>query len=92
MRIFFEAYGYFKDYFTGCRNIWDLPEGATVADLFAAIDASFGEYLPASFWSREKRGFRGPVLVAVDQDIIRDFSQTLCDGQKVSVTRFLIGG
>ena len=84
--------GYLGQFFEHSEYELELEDGAALADLFVAVDKRFGESLPRSVWSREKKAFRGPVSISAGPEKISDLTQALEDGQKVTVSRFLVGG
>ena len=92
MKVTLSINGYLNQFFKQSEFELELDEGATLADLFAAVDKRFGESLPRSVWSREKKAFRGPVSVSVESKKIKDMALALKEGQQVSVSRFLVGG
>ena len=92
MKVVLTINGYLNQFFKQSCNELELTGGATLADLFAAVDMLFGASLPESVWSREKKKFRGPVTVSVGQIKISDPEYPLKEGQQISISRFLIGG
>lgn len=92
MKVILSVHGYLQTFFDQSCYELELNEGATLADLFLAIDRRFGASLPKSVWSHEKQKFRGPVSISVEQNMVSDPAFPLAEGQQVSITRFLIGG
>jgi len=92
MKILLSFNGYFRKMFEQNPVEIEMVDGAAVDDIFIEIDRLYGATLPKAIWSHEKKRFRGPISVSVDQKVVKDFSYILKDGQQVSITRFLIGG
>ena len=92
MKVILSINGYLNHFFEQKEYELELEEGATIAGLLAAVDSRFGESLPKSIWSREKKAFRGPISISVGSKKTSDLTFPLRDGQNVSVSRFLIGG
>lgn len=92
MKVILNINGYLNTFFEeGCYE-FKLEDDATLADLMAAIDCRFGESIPKSVWSRENKKFRGPVSISINQKIVKDHSFPLEDEQRISISRFLVGG
>jgi sulfur carrier protein ThiS len=70
----------------------ELPEDATINSLLQVIAQRWGSQLPAYMWDSNRCGFRGPILLLVNQKVVRDHSTALCDGQEVTVMHALAGG
>ncbi|MDY7040900.1 MAG: MoaD/ThiS family protein [Chloroflexota bacterium] len=62
---------------------FELPAGATLADLLAAMDGRIGDRLPTQFWDRETRQFNRQILFVVDDSQTRDLATPLRDGSTV---------
>ena len=92
MKVNLSIKGYLNRFFEQDHYELELAEGALLADLFNAIDRGFGASLPKSIWSHEKKKFRGPVAVSVEQEIVRDQAFPLAEGQRITISRFIIGG
>jgi len=92
MKVILSINGYLNQFFEQSHYELALDEGATLADLLIAVDRRFGASLPKSIWSHEKKMFRGPISISVDSNKTSDPALPLKDGQRVSLSRFLIGG
>lgn len=92
MEICIEIKGIMKDYFPTEQIKFRLKDRATLADLYSKIGESFGEMLPNAIWNREKNRFRGPVLLISNSKLIKNETTQLQDGQKIEVSRYLVGG
>jgi sulfur carrier protein ThiS len=69
-----------------------LPEDATLLNLFQVIDQRWGSTLPAYMWDSTQCAFRGPILLLVNKKVVLDYSTVLRDGQEVTVLHALAGG
>ena len=70
----------------------ELPTGATLADLLRWIGEHWAERLPPSAWNTREHRFRGPVVVRVGAQVVRDRATVLADGQEVGIHQALVGG
>jgi len=69
-----------------------LKENATLSDLYDELANVAENKTPSAIWNREKKRFRGPVIVRSGPDILKDVNTCLHDGQEIEFKRFLIGG
>ena len=92
MIIHFKTQGYIAQWFQEEDCFVTLPQPSTLAHFFAAIDEKFGDRLPQSIWNAEKKRFRGPVIVSIDNTTVKDENFILLETQMVCISRFLIGG
>ena len=91
MLISVDILGTVREYFVRESFTVTLEEGARYSNLLLALEKELKEG-GQPYWNFEKHAFRGPMLVAVEGTIIRDTATPLCDGQQVTIKRFLIGG
>lgn len=71
---------------------FELPEGATLADLLDAADARIGEHLPRQTWNRETKRFHSQVSLLVNGRRAEDPSFPLQDGNTVMAMVAIAGG
>lgn len=70
----------------------ELPDAAVARDLLDAIDARWGERLPAYLWDRENRRFKGPVLLVIDKKAVQDETAPLTKDMEIRLMRAIAGG
>ena len=71
---------------------FELPSGATLADLLAVMDSQIGERFPPQTWNRDTCQFNKQVLFLVNNTQISDLSTPLQDGDIVRVYVPISGG
>jgi hypothetical protein len=70
----------------------ELPAGATLQDLMYVIDTKWSGILSPQFWDADKKKFRGVVVVAIDNNAIREPTTVLQNNQEVLLVKILAGG
>jgi len=92
MKIRVTAFGQIKRYIENYCGEISLPDDAHLADLLHYIDYHWSKELPEYIWNKNKRQFRGPVVIMVGNKAITDHDTVLCDGQEVKLYKVLVGG
>jgi hypothetical protein len=87
-----EPIGIIREYIPDVQLEFNLGDYATLADLYHEIGERLGDELPEAIWNQKKRRFRGPVLLSSNEQLIKDETTRLYDGQKIQLRRFLVGG
>jgi molybdopterin converting factor small subunit len=87
-----QAQGPMREYFPGPDQELELPDGATLGDLFERIDQLHGERLAGSIWNHQVRKFRGPVVVKAGSRVLTSREAKLQDRQVVSLFKAVVGG
>jgi len=84
--------GYIRSHFKEDKYELMLKENATIKNLFEEVDKLMGKDLSKAIWNHDKKCFRGPVVVRVDGNIVKQESYNLKNGQVVEISRLLVGG
>ena len=92
MTIRVTAFGQIKRYIENYCGRISLPDDARLADLLHYIDRHWSKELPAYLWNKDKKQFRGPVVIMVGNQAVTDHDTLLCDGQEVKLYKVLVGG
>ena len=92
LRITLASVADLREYFGREPVELQLPEDATLHNLFQVIDQRWGSTLPAYMWDSTQCTFRGPILLLVNKKVVQDYSTVLRDGQEVTVLHALAGG
>ena len=85
-------FGVLENYLGGKRVEVQLPEAATLRQLWDALDARFGDSLPAEYWDRERKRFRRAVAVMISDVEVEDDTYTLSDQQEIFLLPPMVGG
>jgi len=92
VKITLESIGKLSSYF-GNENInIDLDDEASIMDLLSVIDDRWGAILPGFMWNSKKQKFRGPIIIAVNNEIVRDLKTRLKNNDKVQIIKAFVGG
>ena len=92
MKIRVTAFGQIKRYIENYCGKISLPDDARLADLLHYIDRHWSKELPEYLWNKDKKQFRGPVVIMVGNQAVTDHDTVLCDGQEVKLYKVLVGG
>ena len=84
--------GILKRYFDQTSFQIVLNDNATLRDLYEYIHAHWVECLPPSIWNRDKKKFRGPVIVMSEQRVLKNDDEKLYNEQIINMFRFISGG
>ena len=77
MKVRVKAIGTMK-YYLGEETIdIHLTDGATLKNLFEYFDVHLSSLIPAFLWNKQKRQFRGPVVVTIDQKVVSNLTTPL---------------
>ena len=87
------ANGYLKKHFPNGESYRvKLENDATMKDFYDRLDALYGDVLPSSIWSRDKKSFRRPMVISVSGEAEFDLDYKLRDGDDITISRVIIGG
>ena len=92
MEINLKGTGILQEYFGKETHVLELPDDSSVQDLLVKIEEGWGNRLPAYLWNYSEHHFRGPVVLVLDNVVVRDFSVLLKDGSTVQLVKALAGG
>ena len=92
MKIRVTAFGQIKRYIENYCGEINLPDHARLADLLHYMDYHWSKEFPEHIWNKNKKQFRGPVVIMVENQAITDHDTVLCDGQEVKLYKVLVGG
>lgn len=93
MIVKFHAIGYMRTHLKEDHYLIELESDfSTLADFYDEIGRTIGEKLSNSVWDHRKRRFRGPIILKVDDEVVRQENYNLKDGQNIEISRMLIGG
>ncbi|MGD2158075.1 MAG: MoaD/ThiS family protein [Anaerolineales bacterium] len=85
-------FGVLENYLGGKKVEIQLPEAATLRQLWDAIDIRFGDSLPAEYWDRERKRFQRAVTVMISDVEVEDDMHPLSDQQEIFLLPPMIGG
>jgi molybdopterin converting factor small subunit len=71
---------------------FELPEGATLAELFDRFDGQVGQKMPGNIWDPSKKRFHPSVMIMVDNQVTRDGTVRLREGSSVMAMLPMAGG
>lgn len=71
---------------------FELPAGASYADLLSEIGTRYGSNMPPQLWDPAEKNFRGPIMASGDGRNIDSLETTLTDGEKITFLLMLSGG
>lgn len=92
MQVILRSHGLLKKYFGQNAHRVELPESATVSDLFKYIERRWMDRMPHFLWNGKEHRFRGPVVVIVDGKAIRRRNTPLMHNQEVDLYKASVGG
>jgi hypothetical protein len=92
MKITLKTIGDLQDYFGREPREVDLPENATIKDIFPWIEDHYGLKLPPYLWDSQEHQFHGPVVLIINKKVIFDIDTPLADGFEITVMKALVGG
>jgi hypothetical protein len=92
MKIRVTAFGQIKRYIENYCGEINLPDDASLADMLHYIDYHWSKEFPEYIWNKNKKQFRGPVVIMVGNQAVTDHDTVLCDGQEVKLYKVLVGG
>jgi hypothetical protein len=92
MQVKVEPAGTIQKHFPGKIMFFTLRKDARLSDLYDEIGNSIGSSLPKSIWNHEKSRFRGPVIVASDNTVLKEEETLLRHNQLITLKRLLVGG
>lgn len=92
MKITLEGTGILQEFFGKETHILEFPEVASILDLLSKIEEIWGSQMPAYLWDYESHHFRGPVVLVVNNVVVRDLSVLLKDNSSVQLVKALAGG
>jgi len=69
-----------------------LADGATLENLMEYFDTHLSSIIPQFLWNKQKKEFRGPVLISIDQKVVRVLQTPLKDGQEIRLVKAATGG
>jgi len=92
MVVHLKAIGDLRDYIGKEPQAVELREGATLADLLAAIDEHWGKVFPRYLWDVSQRQFRGSVFFLINQEVVKDMRTPLQDGLRIDLLKPIVGG
>jgi molybdopterin converting factor small subunit len=85
-------FGVLENHLGGKQVEVSLPESATLRQLWAALDARFGDSLPAEYWDREQKRFRRAVSVVISGAEVGEDTFVLSDQQEIFLLPPMVGG
>ncbi len=74
------------------RDQFDLPAGACLQDLLAAIAGRYGQGMPAQLWDQDRGCFARQVAALDHQTKIQDLATPLSQGQEIKFMLMMGGG
>lgn len=92
MNVTLNFLGLFKDYIGSESVFLKLSDDAVYGDLLDEIDRQYGEKLPKSLWSHERREFRPGILCVGEGRDLETRETTLKPGETISVVVHMAGG
>jgi len=92
LKITVTAFGQIKRYIENYCGEISLPDGARLTDLLHYIHCHWSKELPEYLWNKDKKQFRGPVVIMVGNQAATDHDTVLCDGQEVKLYKVVVGG
>jgi hypothetical protein len=92
MNFYLRALGEFQHYLGSERLQVELPDGAPLQDLLAAVDRRWGEQLPSRLWNREQKRPESSVMVLFNGKAAGRLDSPLVDGQEVILIKMGVGG
>jgi len=92
MHVLLKATGMFTRYLGKEPIQVELEDQATLRDLFGHIDRFLADRFPEYLWNPEKRRFRGPVVISIDNKVTTDHAVRLEEGQEIQVIKTVVGG
>lgn len=92
MKVRVKAIGTMMDYLGEETIDIHLTDGATLQNLFEYFDTHLSSLIPAFLWNKRKRQFRGPVVVTIDQTVVRNLKTPLKNGQEIQLVKAIVGG
>ena len=92
MRVYLKASGIMAQYLGTEPLPVELPEQAGLGDLMAYIGRHLAPQMPPYLWNSQSGAFRGPVVISIDQKIIKDPAAGLAEGQTIQIIKAFVGG
>jgi sulfur carrier protein ThiS len=92
MRVCVKALGQMKQFLGEGSLEIELPEEATVKDFLRFLHENWRERFPAYLWNAKQRRFRGPVVIMVDRNVVRDPDTRLSDLCEIELHKVVVGG
>jgi len=71
---------------------FQLPDDATLADLFSIFDGKIGERMPSNLWNRSTRSFHDSVMIMINGQQVKDLHTPLQDGSAITALLPMAGG
>ncbi len=70
----------------------ELPDGAVLRDLLEYFGRHLIHLVPGHLWNLEEGRFRGPVVITIGRQVVRDMDEPLENGQEIQLFKALVGG
>jgi molybdopterin converting factor small subunit len=92
VKIRIAAVGDLREYFGRDAVEIALPENATLRDLLEEISRRWGVQLPNHIWDHDRKAFRGPTVMLMNGQSLRDPKTPLGDGGEIRLMHAIVGG